>query len=122
MSKEIVGKVAAAMLDYVENNKTFMTERSMTVPTRSYTDADQWGAEMELIFKRTPLMLALSCEMPNPGDYKAMEAVGLPILITRDRDGDVRAFFNVCSHRGAPIARAGHGNCARFSCVYHGWT
>jgi phenylpropionate dioxygenase-like ring-hydroxylating dioxygenase large terminal subunit len=122
MNSQIVGKVAAAMLDYVENNKTFMTDKSMTVPTRSYLDADQWGAEMELIFKRVPLMLALSCEMPKPGDYKAMEAIGLPILIARDREGAVRAFLNVCSHRGAPVAKDGHGNCSRFTCVYHGWT
>jgi len=122
MDRTIVGNVAEAMLDYVENDKTFMTDRSMTVPTRSYVDADQWGAEMELIFKRVPLMLALTCEMPKPGDYKAMEAVGLPILISRDKWGVARAFLNVCSHRGAPVAKDGHGNCARFTCVYHGWT
>lgn len=122
MNRTTIGNVAEAMLDYVENDKTFMTEASMTVPTRSYTDPDQWGAEIELIFKRTPLMLALTCEMPKPGDYKAMEAVGLPILITRDKWGVARAFLNVCSHRGAPVAREGHGHCARFTCVYHGWT
>jgi phenylpropionate dioxygenase-like ring-hydroxylating dioxygenase large terminal subunit len=122
MNREIIGTVAETMLDYVENGKTFMTEKSMTVPTRSYTDPDQWGAEMELIFKRVPLMLALTCEMPKPGDYKAMDAVGLPILINRDKEGKVRAFLNVCSHRGAPVAKEGHGNCARFTCIYHGWT
>lgn len=117
-----IGDVAETMLDYVENGGTFMTEKVVTVPTRAYTDPDQWAAEMELIFKRLPLMLALSCEMPNPGDYKAMEAMGYPILITRDKAGEVRAFLNVCSHRGAPIAGEGHGNCARFTCIYHGWT
>ncbi len=117
-----VGNVAEAMLDYVETDKTFMTEKVMHVPTRTYVDPDQWQAEMELIFKRVPLMLALTCEMPNPGDYKAMEAVGLPVLISRDKSGVVRAFLNVCSHRGAPVAKEGHGNCPRFSCVYHGWT
>ena len=122
MDRKIVGNVAEAMLNYVENNKTFMTEKSMTVPTRSYTDPDQWGAEIELIFKRVPLMLALTCEMPNPGDYKAMDAVGLPILISRDKWGVARAFLNVCSHRGAPVAKEGHGSCARFTCIYHGWT
>ena len=82
MDRTIVGNVAEAMLDYVENDKTFMTDKILSVPTRSYTDSDQWHAEMELIFKRVPLMLALTCEMPNPGDYKAMEAVGMPILLT----------------------------------------
>lgn len=122
MDRQIVGDVAEAMLDYVESGTTFMGDGSMTVPTSSYTDPDQWGAEIELIFKRVPLMLALTCEMPKPGDYKAMDAVGLPILITRDKAGAVRAFLNVCAHRGAPVAREGHGNCPRFTCIYHGWT
>lgn len=122
MDHQAIGDIAETMLDYVENDKTFMTDKIMSVSTSSYTNADQWGAEMELIFKRVPLMLALTCEMPNPGDYKAMDAAGLPVLITRDKSGSVRAFLNVCSHRGAPVATAGHGNCPRFTCIYHGWT
>lgn len=122
MDRPEIGLAAEKMLDYVENDTTFMTDKVMSVPTRSYVDSDQWGAEMELIFKRVPLMLALSCEMPNPGDYKAMEAAGAPILISRDKTGVVRAFLNVCSHRAAPLAAEGHGNCARFTCIYHGWT
>jgi len=122
MGHASIGDAAEKMLEYVETDSTFMTDKVMEIPSASYTDPDQWGAEIELIFKRVPLMLALSCEMPNPGDYKAMEAVGLPILITRDRAGEVRAFLNVCSHRGAPVAAEGHGSCARFTCKYHGWT
>lgn len=117
-----IGDVAETMLDYVENNKTYLTETTLTVPTRSYTDTDQWRAEMELIFMRVPLMLAFTAELPNPGDYKAMDAIGKPVLINRDRAGKVRAFLNVCSHRGAPVAADGHGNCPRFTCKYHGWT
>lgn len=122
MDTQHAGRLAEIMLDYVESNTTFTTPRMLSVPSRSYTDPDQWQAEMELIFKRVPLMLALSCEMPRPGDYKAMEALGLPLLLTRDSGGRVHAFFNVCSHRGAPVAREGHGSCSRFTCLYHGWT
>jgi phenylpropionate dioxygenase-like ring-hydroxylating dioxygenase large terminal subunit len=117
-----VGEVAEIMLDYVENKKTHQTDKVMRVPTCSYTDPDQWRAEMELVFKRVPLMLAFTAELPKPGDYKAMEAVGLPVLINRDKTGKVRAFLNVCSHRGAPLTDEGHGNCPRFVCKYHGWT
>jgi phenylpropionate dioxygenase-like ring-hydroxylating dioxygenase large terminal subunit len=77
---------------------------------------------MALIFKRLPLMLALSIELPNANDYKAMDVIGLPVLITRSKDGKARAFLNVCSHRAAQVAPAGTGNCSRFSCPYHGWT
>lgn len=122
MDRQQIGNVAEIMLDYVEQDRTFQTDKVMTIPSSSYTDPDQWGAEMELIFKRLPLMLALTCELPNPGDYKAMEVMGLPILIARGKDGKARAFLNVCSHRGAPVANEGHGNCPRFTCIYHGWT
>ncbi len=116
------GDVAEIMLDYVEHNTTFQTDKVMRVPSSSYTDPDQWQAEMELVFKRVPLMLAFSAEMSNPGDYKAMDAVGMPVLITRDKAGEVHAFLNVCSHRAAPVADQGRGNCSRFTCKYHGWT
>ncbi|MFM6853566.1 MAG: aromatic ring-hydroxylating oxygenase subunit alpha [Sphingopyxis sp.] len=119
---ERIGDLAEIMLDYVENKRTFLTEKTMRVPTRSYTDSDQWKAEMELVYKRVPLMLAFTAELPNPGDYKAMEAVGMPVLINRDKSGKVRAFLNVCPHRGAPLADEGHGNCPRFVCKYHGWS
>ncbi|NBC38098.1 Rieske 2Fe-2S domain-containing protein [Novosphingobium sp. FSY-8] len=117
-----LGDVAEIMLDYVEQKTTYQAKTTANVRTSTYTDPDQWKAEMELVFRRVPLMLAFTAEMPNPGDYKAMEAVGMPILVSRDKTGKVRAFLNVCSHRGAPVAELGHGNCARFTCKYHAWT
>jgi phenylpropionate dioxygenase-like ring-hydroxylating dioxygenase large terminal subunit len=117
-----IGSVAETLLDYVEQDRTYQSDRITTVPSKAYTDPDQWAREIDLIFKRVPLMLALSCELPAPGDYKAMDAMGLPVLIVRDKKGEARAFLNVCAHRGAPVANDGHGNCARFTCKYHSWT
>ena len=117
-----IGDVAEIMLDYVTNKKTFMTDKPLKVPTSSYTDKDQFNAEMELIFKRVPLMLAFTAEIPQLGDYKAMDVMGVPVLINRDKQGKVRAFLNVCSHRSAPVAEQGRGNCSRFTCKYHAWT
>jgi len=119
---EQIGNVAETMLDYVENQHTFMTDEPMRVPVRAYLDRDQWKAEIDLVFKRLPLMLGFTAEIPNPGDYKAMDAGGMPVLINRDKAGKVRAFLNVCSHRGAPVAAEGLGNCPRFTCKYHGWS
>jgi len=116
-----LGDVAEIMLDYVEHKKTFQTDKPLKVPSSSYIDKDQFKAEMELVFKRAPLMLAFTAELPNPGDYKAMEAIDMPVLINRDKHGKVRAFLNVCAHRGAPVAE-GKGNCSRFTCKYHSWT
>jgi len=117
-----IGDIAEIMLDYVEQKTTYQAQAPARVRTSTYTDPDQWKAEIELIFRRVPLMLGFTAELPKPGDYKAMEAMGLPVLINRDKDGKVRAFLNVCSHRGAPVAAEGRGNCARFTCKYHAWT
>jgi phenylpropionate dioxygenase-like ring-hydroxylating dioxygenase large terminal subunit len=122
MSFASSGNVAQILLDYVEQNRTYQSERITRVPYSNYTDPERWSREMALIFKKLPLMLALTAELPQPGDYKAMTALNLPVLLTRGTDGVVRAFLNVCSHRGAPVAAEGHGRCARFTCQYHGWT
>lgn len=124
MNRQRIGEVAAALLGYCENNSTFQTDGIVTVPASSYDSVEQWHAERDRIFRRLPLMLALSCEMPRPGDYKAAEMVGLPVLMARDKAGRVRAFLNVCAHRWAPVAPEGLGHCAhfRFTCPFHGWT
>jgi nitrite reductase/ring-hydroxylating ferredoxin subunit len=94
----------------------------LKIPAANYFDPDRFKREVNQIFKRIPLMLAASAELPNPGDYKTIEAVGVPVLIARGQDGTVRAFVNSCAHRGANVATAEHGNAKRFTCPYHGWT
>lgn len=115
-------EIAENLVDYMEHDKTQQAASVMTVPAQSYLDPDRWALEIDRIFKRLPLLLAMTAELPKPGDYKAMQALGLPILIARGKDGEARAFLNVCTHRANLLAPQGHGNCARFSCIYHGWT
>jgi phenylpropionate dioxygenase-like ring-hydroxylating dioxygenase large terminal subunit len=92
------------------------------VAAANYYDPDRFEAEKRQIFRRMPLVLAPSAELPQPGDYKAMEAVGMPVLLTRGQDGKVRAFINSCSHRGTAVVLDGTGNRRKFVCPYHGWT
>ena len=92
------------------------------VPAADYLDADRWQLEMDRIFKRVPLTLGFSSELREPGAYKAMEVAGVPVLMSRGADGAIRAFVNMCSHRGAIVVDEGVGTARRFSCPYHGWT
>ena len=87
-----------------------------------YYDPEIFAAEVKRIFRRLPLLLAVTAEMPKPGDFKTIEAAGVPVLITRGQDEVVRAFVNSCSHRGTSVATEVHGNARRFMCPYHGWT
>lgn len=93
----------------------------MTAKASNYVSTEQFEAEKRLIFRRIPLVLAASCELPNPGDFKTVEVAGIPVLLVRSRDGSIHALLNSCTHRGAALA-AGCGSAARFTCPYHGWT
>jgi phenylpropionate dioxygenase-like ring-hydroxylating dioxygenase large terminal subunit len=99
-----------------------LAEAVARIPATHYTDPVRWRAEVSRVFRRLPLMLALSCELAAIGDYKAMDVAGVPVLLTRGPDGTVRGFVNVCSHRGAVVVPDGTGNARRFACPYHAWT
>ena len=94
----------------------------MKVPAEHYFEEARWKLEMDKVFRRIPLMLATTAELKNPGDYKAMEAAGVPVIISRGSDGEVRAFVNSCAHRGAQIMMEGTGNTKKFVCPYHAWS
>jgi len=98
------------------------TDEVLRVPAHHYYDQDRWQLEMDRVFKRMPLMVAMSCELKNPGDFKTIELCGVPVLIVRDAQNQARAFINSCSHRGAVVVTEQRGNRQRFSCPYHAWT
>lgn len=120
--REAYGDVAEVLLRFVEERTTDQTGATMQVPVESYLDRERWQREIDLIFRSLPLMMAFTIELPEKGDYKAMEPMGVPILITRAADGRARAFLNVCRHRAMKLVDEGRGNCRGFSCPYHGWT
>ena len=114
--------LAQRLLAHFENGTTDSAEDVKYIPVENYVDPVRWRREMDLIFKQLPLLLAFTCEMREPGDYKSMEVVGVPVLIVRGQDGVVRAFIGVCSHRGTVLTENGKGRCEQFTCPYHGWT
>lgn len=115
-------EMARAGLAHAKADTIEQAEQIVRVPASHYYDPEHWQLEMERVFKRLPMMLATSAELPTPGDYKAMNAAGTPVLITRDQDGDIRAFVNSCAHRGAQIMGEGCGHAKRFTCPYHAWS
>ncbi len=98
------------------------TDSIFQVPATHYTDPARFALELERVFKRVPLMLAMTAELREPGAYKAMDVVGVPVLIVRGEDSRVRAFVNMCSHRGAQLMPPGRGTAKRFTCPYHAWS
>ena len=111
---EKYGDAAERLLHFVETRSTDQAPDVMRVPVEDYLGEERWQKEIDRIFMRFPLMLALTIEMPNINDYKAMEVLGKPVVITRGKDGKARAFLNVCKHRAMHMAKTGTGNCSRF--------
>jgi nitrite reductase/ring-hydroxylating ferredoxin subunit len=101
---------------------THLTESVTSIPVSNYFDPERWQREVDLVFKRLPLLIATSAEIRDPNSYKAIEVVGMPLLLVRDGSGVVRAFVNMCSHRGAMLVDEGVGSARRFACPYHNWT
>jgi len=94
---------------------------TMKLPVEAYLDPDRYRHEVDQIFHRLPLALALSLELSGPHSYVAQTVMETPVLLTRDEDGVARAFLNVCRHRGATVCVQGAGSARRFTCPYHGW-
>jgi glycine betaine catabolism A len=95
-----------------------------TMPTALYTDPAHFELERERIFKRAWLKVGRIEQIPNAGDFfvKEIAIASASILITRTKDGEIRAFHNVCSHRGNQVVLRESGNASRFACRYHSWT
>lgn len=78
--------------------------------------------ERRRIFDRSWLYLGHESEVPQPGDYRRRNIAGRPLFFVRGTDGEIRVFFNTCTHRGALICRQDAGQANAFQCFYHAWT
>src|SRR5579862_4831723 len=94
---------------------------SETLPPVCYTDPAFYEFEKQAIFFREWLVVGREAWVKNPGDYFTVSQVGEPLIITRNRDGELKAMSAVCQHRAMLVAE-GHGNVRSFRCPYHHWT
>ena len=89
---------------------------------RIFVDADVYQEELEKIFGRAWQMIGHVSLVPNRNDFFHTYMGEDPVILTRDNNGALHAFLNMCRHRGNRIVRADEGNAKNFMCTYHGWT
>ncbi len=87
-----------------------------------FTDPEIFELEMEHIFEGNWIYLAHESQIPNKNDYFTGYMGRTPIFIARNRSGELNAFVNACSHRGAMLCRHKRANKSTFTCPFHGWT
>src|SRR5262249_46767700 len=91
------------------------------VDNRVYTDRETFDLEREYIFNRVWNFVCHESEIPSAGDYLTVTVAGQPILLCRNKNGELRAFYNTCRHRAAQVVSEKSGNKRNFTCLYHLW-
>jgi choline monooxygenase len=94
--------------------------RSMSLRSAAYTEARWAEAELEAIFARSWQLVCHVGRLAAPGNYVSATVAEMPIALVRDRDGSLRAFYNVCRHRAHELL-AGSGTVRTIVCPYHAW-
>ena len=115
MLDKLVERLEASVEDNSETG-TFRCRRDI------FTDPDLFELEMKHIWEGNWIYLAHESQIPNNNDYITGYIGRQPIVISRDRKGELHAFLNACSHRGAMICRHKRGNKSTYTCPFHGWT
>jgi phenylpropionate dioxygenase-like ring-hydroxylating dioxygenase large terminal subunit len=113
--------IAKHILALIDSEKPYMGEEAWEADIGRFVDQDRFDLEKRKLFLERPQLIALSADIPNPGDYYATDIAERPILIVRGKDGVARGFLNACRHRGVKLAE-GCGHAKGFTCPYHGWT
>lgn len=113
VGRRLVANVEAGHADHAES--------VMLVPPADYRDPARFEREMEAVYRRNPLLVALTVDIPNPGDFTTMEIAGRPIVVIRGDDGVARTLLNACLHRGRSVVDGCFGSTKRLTCPYHAW-
>ena len=92
------------------------------LPGGRYTDPRFYELEKAHIWRKSWLLAAHLDEVPEPGAFLLWENAGQPVVIVHAESGEINAFYNTCSHRGAPVVTDPSGRKPRLTCKYHGWS
>ncbi len=107
---------------HMDSRTTTMADDVYLNNVTDYTCADQLAVERRKLFRDHPLLVGLSCQVREPGDYLTDDFTGVPILVVRADSGELNGFMNVCRHRGAKLV-GGCGSVRKvFICPYHAWS
>lgn len=121
----------AAVTDRIKEGMVFEAARTAPpegfpkfpdIPAARYVNPEFLSLEQEGLWKRSWLYAGHEDQLPEPGSWFLTKNTGSPIVIVRDLNGTIRAFYNTCRHRGGPLVKEDTGQSRGFICGYHGWS
>ncbi len=121
MQKEIQKQIFQEIKGYYKDNTTRVAETELPFPANVYFEPEHMEREKRLM-EKYPVIVGHSSQIKESGDFLSHTLLGIPIMVVRQKDGSVKAFLNICSHRGARLCTENTGNSRRFVCPYHAWT
>ena len=115
-------KLARRIVEYAKNGKTDLAPGAEHTDVSFFLGSGDVRAGASQAVPETPLVACLSRDLPEPGSFRVFDDTGVPIVVVRGKDSNVRAYLNICRHRGARLVRQDCGKANRFTCRFHGWT
>jgi phenylpropionate dioxygenase-like ring-hydroxylating dioxygenase large terminal subunit len=117
------GNIQMMSTAYSNTRPELAVHNAMTLPQSCYTDPAWFQREMEAIYSDMWLCAGRVGQISNAGDYFVRNVANASVIVTRDEQGGIRAFHNVCRHRGTQLCKSEEGKFAgRIQCLYHAWT
>jgi len=122
MKREKELEIIDSLVDQIENNYSADPGVQTRMGTEAYTCPKIAEQEQDLFFRNTPQLIGFSGRLPEPDSFFTTDHFGVPVLATRDKDGQFHAFLNICSHRAVRLTDEKSGTQkSRFSCPFHAW-
>lgn len=121
MDQAVLTAVTRRALDHAVRGTTDLAPTMMSLAASTYTEASVLVSDRSLLMQ-APQLVGYSSELPTPGAFLTKTVMGVPVVLTRQTDGTVRAFHNICAHRQARVVQEPCGVARRFVCPYHAWT
>lgn len=127
MSSPVAQSATVPLRDHIVANAELPLDHARALPPAVYTDPTHYAWEVEHVLRAEWQCIGHVSQVPKPGDYRNVDLLGEPMLLTRGRDGAVRVLSRICPHRGMDVNPTEYGRpaagCARvFRCPYHFWT
>lgn len=122
MRIELQREIVRDILQLARTDATHMADEPLVLDVAEYVSDAAHEREQRVLFRTRPVAVCLSGDLREPGDLVALDSGGIPLVVVRTAPGALRAFVNICRHRGSPLVEPGPGHVARaFRCTFHGW-